>query len=339
MATMDIFRQDAFSEPSLTAVGDKLGYVPGLLSGMPGLVVPDPVRTTAIFIEERETGPVVLPTSPRGAPPHQTGRERRAARAFSTVRIADSSTIYADEIQGVRAFGSETELKQVQEEVARRQLLMRNNMALTKEHMLLGVVQGLAIDKGGAVIYNWSTEFGQALPAEIDFDLDNAAPAEGVVRKKCTDVVRSVTRNLKGMGGVSVSVIGLCGDAFWDDLVAHPEIRETYKYQEGAKLREQVAWSELQFGGIRFINYRGTDDGTTVAVDTNKCRFFPLNAGIFRWAMSPAERMSFVNTPGQEFYSWIVPDRDRDMWVEVEMYSYPLPICVQPAALHRARRT
>jgi len=238
MATMDIFRQDAFSSTSLTAVADKLGYVPGLLTGMEGLVEPVPVRTTAIFIEEREHGPQVLPTSPRGAPPHQEGREQRKVRAFSTVRVADQSVIYADEVQNIRAFGTETELKQVQEEVARRQLLMRRNHALTREHMLLGLVQGLAIDKGGAVIYNWATEFGQPIPTELDFDLDAATPASGVLRKKCTEVVRSITRNLKGMGGNQVRIVGLAGDAFWDDLVAHPRSSipsVTRKVSGGAK--------------------------------------------------------------------------------------------------------
>lgn len=340
MATMDIFRQDAFSSTSLTAVADRLGYVPGLLSGMPGLYEPVPVRTVSIFVEERDHAPALILTSPRGAPPNQTGREQRTVRSFNTVRIADSSRIMADEIQNIRAFGQETELKQVQEEVARRQLRMRRNMMLTKEHMLLGMVQGLAVDADSSTIYDWASEFGQSIPGEIDFDLDNASPASGVVRKKCTDVVRSIRRALKGMGGDAVQVVGLCGDAFWDDLIAHPEVRETYlAYAAAANLRDPVAWETFPFGGITFVNYRGTDDGTTVAINTNKCRFFPLNAGIFQWAMSPAERFEFVNTPGQEVYSWMVPDRDRDMWVDVEMYSYPLPICIQPSALHRARRT
>ncbi len=339
MATMDIFRQDAFSMISLTGVADRLGYVPGLLSGMAGLYEPVPVRTVGVFIEEREHTPTVIPTSPRGGPPDQTGRERRTVRNFSTVRLADSSRIMADEIQGIRAYGSETELKQVQEEVARRQLRMKRNMMLTKEHMLLGMVQGLAVDADGSPIYNWATEFGRPIPAEVDFDLDNADPAPGALRTKCSAVSRSITRALKGLGGAGVEIVGLSGDTFFDDLVAHPEARESYLHQEGAKLREPVAWREFVFGGIRFINYRGTDDGSTVAVNTNKCRFFPIGAGIFQWAMSPAERFQFVNTQGQETYSWIVPDRDRDMWVDVEMYSYPLPICIAPDALAHAKRT
>jgi hypothetical protein len=43
----------------------------------------------------------------------------------------------------------------------------------------------------------------------------------------------------------------------------------------------------LNYGGITFVNYRGTDDGTTVGVDTNKCKFFPANApGVFECAYS-----------------------------------------------------
>jgi hypothetical protein len=42
---------------------------------------------------------------------------------------------------------------------------------------------------------------------------------------------------------------------------------------------------------------------------------------------------------GQEFYSWMVTDKDRDMWADVEMYTYPLPICLMPSALYQARRT
>jgi hypothetical protein len=32
-------------------------------------------------------------------------------------------------------------------------------------------------------------------------------------------------------------------------------------------------------------------------------------------------------------------DRDRNEWADVEAYSYPLPVCTMPQALHRARRT
>lgn len=339
MATMDIFKSDAFSTTSLSGSLDKLGYVPGFLTGLPGLVVPAPVRTESIFIEERSNAPAIILTSERGeAPPSRVG-EKRAVRGFKTVRVAQKSRISASEIQNIRAFGSESELMQVQSEVARRQLLMRRDFELTKENMFLGMVQGLAVD-GSTTIYDWATEFGQTIPTEIDFDLDNASPASGAVRKSCSTVVRSVIRALKGLGGNGVRIVGLCGDAFWDDLTAHPEVRATYlNTMAAADLRMGNAFEQFNYGGITFVNYRGTDDGSTVAVNTNKCKFFPVGAGIFQWAMSPGESFDFVNTLGQELYSSLVPDRDRNMWVDVEMYSYPLPVCTMPSALHSAKRT
>lgn len=340
MATMDVFNADAFSATSMTAAVDKLGYVPGLLGSIPGLVEEVPVRTTDIFIEERSNAPALIQTDLRGAPPKRRAGEQRAARGFRTLRIAESSRVNAHELQNIRAFGSETELQQVQVEVARRQFLMRRDVELTLENMRLGMVQGLVVDADGSTLFDWATEFGQAIPAEIDFDLDNAAPESGAVRKKCNQVTRSVLKGLKGLGGNMVSIYGLCGDAFWDDLTAHKEVRETYlNQQEAAQLREGNAYETLRYGGITFVNYRGTDDGATVSVGTDKVRFFPSGAGIFQIALAPAETFDFVNTPGQKLYSWVVLDRDRNAWADVEMYSYPLPVCTMPGALHRGRRT
>src|SRR5262245_61906349 len=110
MLTMDVFKQDAFSATQLTAAIDKIGYVPGLLDTIPGLFVPVPVRTEVILIEERENAPVLIQTSPRGAPPDQRGGDTRKVRAFKTVRLAKASRVQASELQFIRDFGSETEL-------------------------------------------------------------------------------------------------------------------------------------------------------------------------------------------------------------------------------------
>lgn len=338
--SMDVFRQDAFSAISLTAAVDKLGYVPGLLSSMPGLFENVPVRTTDILIETRSNAPALIQTSPRGAPPDQKGRELRDARNFRTVRLAQSSRIMADELQNIRQFGSETELMQLQMEVGRRMFRMKRDLDLTKENLMLGCVQGVVVDADNSTIYNWGTEFSQTIPTELDFDLDNASPASGAVRSKCSEVTRSIRRGLRGLGGDAVQVVALAGDTFWDQLIGHPEVRETYLYtQTAADLREGAAFEKVNYGGITWVNYRGTDDNSTVAIDATKAKFFPVNAGIFQMAYAPAERTDFVNTPGQEYYAWTVPDRDRMMWEDVELYSYPLPVCTMPQALHRARNT
>lgn len=340
MPTMDVFNQDAFSATQLSAVIDRIDYVPDTLSQIPGLIVEDPVYTKEIYVEERSTGAVILPFSERGTPPHQTGGDKREARPFKTLRFSDASRISASELFAILKHGSAVELTSLQEEVVRRQKKMLMNANQTVEYHIFNLVtQAKVLDRDGTVKYDWADEFDQSIPAEVDFDLDNASPAEGAVRKKCTAVARSIKKSLKG--AMPTRIVGICGDNFWDDLTSHPEVVKTFTgWAAAADLRNNHggAWSEFRYGDINFVNYRGTDDGS-FGVHTDKCKFFPVGAGIFRWALSPGESFADLGKPGQRFYSNTVIDRDRDQWTDIEMYSYPLPICTTPSALGQAKRT
>lgn len=345
MATMDIFSSDAFRMVELTDALNKQDFQPSFLRSL-GLFLPRRVRTEAVAIEEKDGVLSLIQTSERGAPLTQGTGARRKIRDFRTPRIAKGDRINASEIASIRAFGSETELMQVQQEVAERLNgpagLMRQ-VELTWEHMILGAVQGVVLDADGSTtIYNWFTEFSVTQADEIDFDLDNSSPASGAVRKNCNKVVRAMMVAAKGAWVPGrTRVMGLCGDNFWDDLTAHKEVRETYlNTQEAKDLRGGNAYESFSYGGIEWVNYRGTDDGSTVAINTDKAKFFPVDApGAFVMGYSPGEFFDTINLPGRDVYALIVPDRDRNAYVDVEVYSYPLPICTRPAMLQRAKRT
>jgi hypothetical protein len=99
------------------------------------------------------------------------------------------------------------------------------------------------------------------------------------------------------------------------------------------------AFGSFRYGNILFVNYRGTDDKSTVAIKSDECQFFPVGApDAFRAGFSPAEFLPFVNTPGQEVYAMVVPDLQRQAWVRPEVYSYPLFMCTRPGMLLRAKR-
>jgi hypothetical protein len=340
MLSMNVFKQDAFSAIQLSASIDRLDYVPTFLQTLPGIVEVEPVRTDVIWIEDRATGATILPFSPRGAPPHQTGGDIRKARSYPTLRYADASRITASELFNIRGWGSEVNIKTVQEEIARRQFKMKRNFQLTKEfHLFNLITKAQVIDPAtSSVIQDWSTEWGQTIPTALNFDLSNATPAEGAVRKLCTQIRRSIQVNLKGLATPS-KIVGLCGDTFWDNLTSHPEVVKTFlNWSAAADLRNGYGkeWSAFRYGEIEFVNYRGTDDGTTLGVGAKSCKFFPAGTGIFKWALSPGEKFEHLGTLGQDMYSNMVVDDDRDAWADVEAYSYPLPVCTQPAALHQA---
>jgi hypothetical protein len=344
MAAIDIFNNNAFSMTSITEALNNVPFQPTRLGDL-NIFLPKPVRTTSVSVEEKNGTLSLISTSPRGAPLDEKARDKRKIRDFRTVRIAKHDRLTADEIQGIRAFGSESELMQVVDEVNIRMNgpsgLMRD-VELTWENMRLGAVQGIVVDADGTTVINdWFDEFGINQAAEINFDLTAASPADGAVRKKCTQVVRQM---MKAASGAWIpgrtQVHALCGDAYWDDLTANAEVRQTYlNTQQAVELRGGLAYESFSYGGIVWENYRGTDDGSAVAIHTDKAKFFPVNSNAFQVAWSPAETFDYVNTPGQSVYGMVLPDDKRNAFVDLEVYSYPLFMCVRPAMLQRAKRT
>lgn len=341
MASMDIFNSSAFSMTSLTGAVEKIGYKPQLL-GQLGIFEPMPVRTRSVFVDLRENKLVLIPSSPIGAPPKELVVDPRNAVPLKTVRLAEGFTLYAEEIQGIRAFGSETEFAQVQAEYLRRMAKVRDDMDLTHEYHRLGALQGLLLDADGTtVIYNYFTEFGVSAPAAIDFDLDNTSPAAGAVRLKCASVIRSMARSAGGAFTPSTTVHALAGDGFYDGLISHPEVEKTYlNWAAAADLRQDRSWQTFVYGGIAWHNYRGTDDNSTVAIPTDEAKFFPVGArDVFKKAQAPAEFGPYINTLGLDTYAINIPDRDRQAWTRGELYSYPLYFCQRPDVLRKATRT
>ena len=119
---------------------------------------------------------------------------------------------------------------------------------------------------------NYFTEFAIAPAAEVDFDLDNASPASGALRKRCQALIEDVEESMGGLATGSVQLRAECGSGFFADLVAHKEVRETYlNTAAAADLRSRVA-DEVSFGGISFRRYRGS---AVFGVPTDKAFFIP----------------------------------------------------------------
>lgn len=352
MAHMNIFANDAFSMAELTDTINKVPFQPTFIRSL-NLFAPRRLRTPFMTIESKGGAISIIQTSERGEPVTRQKRStKREMRQFQPPRIADSAGMTADEVAGIRAYGSETELMQIQAELADRingPMGIMRNFELTWEHMQLGAVQGIVLDADGSVLYNWYDLWGISQPAEIDFDLDNANPASGALRKVCNHVIRTVKVAAKGAWVEGSSyLLALCGDAFFDDLTQHPEVRETYlNTQQAGDLRENhKPYSEFRFGGIVWVNYRGTDDGSTVSIGTDKVKFIPMNCpGAFIAGYACGETFGTVNRPGMDIYSRRVLDPeaqgnwDEARFVDIELFSYPMFMCTRPEILLRGKRT
>lgn len=342
MASLDIFNQDPFSTITLTAAVDKYPYQPQALGEL-GIFDDDPIRTTALVVEQRQGKLVVIPLSERGEEGTQRTTEKRQARYFDISRLRHSDTIYANELQNIRAFGTESELMQVQDEVARRlagPTGLLKNIEYTWEFQRLAAVQGLFTDADGTVRYNWFQEFGIAQPTEVGFNL--AAGTANSLRPICNGIVRAMARAAQGSFTPSTKVWALCGDSFYDEFVNHPDVIRTFiNWSDARDIRggnTGGAFTAFEFAGINWLNYRGSDDNTTIKIANDKVKFFPVGApGIFRRALAPGESFQWVNTPGKPVYVVPIMDRDRNEWWKMEVSSYPLHICTRPEVLQSGR--
>ena len=337
MATMDIFEGDAFSVVELTRALENIPFKPATLSGS-DLFTERGVRTRTVVIESRDGTLSLIPFSERGSGYDQQSPESRQVRAFVCRQFKKQDVLWASEIQGIREFGTESVTSQAQAEVARRMRRLRSDAEATFEYHLLNAIQGVVKDpRDGSEVINFSNEFGITPAAEIDFDLDSQSPASGVLRKKCQALIESVEESLGGLAVGPVQLRAECGSAFFADLVAHKEIRETYLNTAAAsELRGRVV-DEVMFGGITFRRYGGN---STIGVPTDKAFFYPQGIeGLFEIYFAPADTFETVNTLGLPLYARMIPDRERDEWVRLEIESNPLPICTRPQVLRTAKRT
>lgn len=342
MATFDIFNDDAFSTATMVDAFRESEYLPQELAQYFEF---KGVYTETVAIEKKEDVLTLIPTSDRGAPVDELTGQKRNIRDFRTARLAKGSTIMASELAFIRAFGKESELAQVQAEVNERIEALDNDLELTFENHRLGAIQGKVYDSDGStLIYDWYTEWGVSEPAEVDFDLDNANPAAGALIKKCNAMTRAIFKAAKGAVTPKTRIKAIVGSDFWDAFITHPHVEKTYaNWQAAEALRGELSnpYGSFTFGGIDWKEYRGTDDGSKVAIGAEKARFFPVGVkGNLVHAASPSEFLKDIGGKGIRKYAVLERDPSTNpKWARPEIYAYPLFYCARPLTLRSGKMT
>ena len=324
------FTNPAFSMAALTAAINILPNRYGRIEDL-GLMPAKPVRQRQVIVEEMNGVLNLLPTLPPGAPGTVGVRGKRTLRSFVIPHIPHDDVVLPEEVQGIRAFGSETETEAVAGVSARHLETMRNKHAITLEHLRMGALKGVILDADGSVLYDLFDEF-DITPQTIAFDLGNAGTN---VKAKCLSVLAAIEDNLKGefMTGIRV----LCSPEFYDALTDHPKVKEAFTYwQQGAVLINDMR-SGFTYGGITCEEYRGqaTDAPGTARrfIAAGEAHAFPLGTvDTFGTYFAPADFNETANTLGQMLYAKQEP-RKFDRGTDLHTQSNPLPMCHRPGVL------
>ena len=337
---LDIFNNDLFGVVSLTDAINKPVFQPGRIGSM-GLFSVRSVNTLMVIVEEKAGQLVLVSPSPRGSPGQTLDKNKATGRPFVIPHFQIDDAIYADEVQGVRAWGTENELETVQGKVAERMMIHRASHEVTLEYARVGAVIGVITYADGSTT-DLFTEFGVSQDAEVDWDLDAASPVAGVLRGRAAATVRLMSTNLGGLPFFGVKA--LVGDTFFDNLLAHVEVRNTFlNNPTAAELRRSYvvngqSFGSFDFGGIDFENYRGAVGGTTF-INTDKAHFFPIGVpNLFRTYFAPADYIETVNTNGKMLYAKQF-EMPNGKGINMEVQMNQLSICTRPKALLKGRRT
>ena len=325
------FATDAFNMVSLTRainiLPNKYGRVMEL-NLMPG----KGVTTRSIIVEEKNGVLTLLPTMPPGSPGTVGKAAKRKVRSFAIPHIPHEDAILPEAYQGVRAFGSESELVSIVQLVNDRLQAMRDKHDITLEHLRMGALKGIILDADGSTLYNLYTEF-EITQKQVDFDLDTSATEQ---MTKCLEVVRHIEDNLRGE--VMTGVRGLCSPEFFEKFVTHPTVTKYYlNWTAAATLSGQDPRKGFTFGGITLEEYRGQvpDMAGTIRkfLAAQHAQFFPVGTtSTFETLFAPADFVETANTLGLELYAKQEP-RKFGRGIDLHTQSNPLPICYRPAVL------
>lgn len=329
MATLDIFNNDAFSVSQLTQTIVDIPRVPTQL-GDEGLFQEYGISTTSMMIERQGGGLKLVPTAPRGGVRSTVGREKRKLIPIAAVHLPQGDTVMADEVQNVRAFGSETEVESVSRLVTRQLTKMKGNLDLTLEYHRIGALKGLVLDADGIdVIYDLYQIFGMQRQT-MGFDI--ATAASGVdLKQKTVDLKRAIQRALGGRSHKGVRV--KASESWMDAYTGNNSMKKAWElWQSGQYNREDQTEGIFVYMGVEFQVYAGGVGGEDF-IPEGKAYAYPKGIpGMFQTAYAPGDYMDTVNTIGSPYYA----SQERlphNKGVDLESQSNPITFNSLPEAV------
>lgn len=325
MPNLDVFKGDAFSSMSLTASINKLPFVPGLIGKM-GIFKPKGIRTTTAFMEEKGGTLKFIPNGRRGGPASLHNSGKRTARSVPMPHLVLEDEILADDVQNIRAFGSETELEAVAAVVNDHLEEMKLNHQSTLEWYRVQALHGKVLDSDASTeLVDLYDMFGVTeSTVNFNFGTDD-------IREQITDVLRVIETELGGLGFGGVQFI--CGNDWWDAFIGDSDVATAFaRWEDGRALRDDFRFTGFSFAGATFVNYRGSVGGQAFVASAT-ARAFPLGTnGLFQELYAPADFMETVNTTGLPMYAKQLT-LDFDRGIRLHTQSNPLPICLKPKTL------
>lgn len=325
---MNLANNSAFSVQKLTEAINQIAPNPTQIRDL-GIFEPKFGNKTTAMVEWKNGTLDIVKNSERGildGDPIEQGT--RKVEYFAATHLSVYDTILAEDYQNVRAFGSD-ELSNVKNVVREYQADAKSKIEITREHLMLGALQGKILDKDGSTIHDLYTKFGIKKPSEVSWALNSADTKVG---EKMDKTLSDVRKQFKG--AMVTGFVALCSPEFLTALKYHSSIEPIYiRYLDGKTYRESNGINpiELEHNGIKFIEYTGYFGEKGAKIEAGKAILLPIGRKLYTEYFAPADMASAVNTTALPYYSTM--DKlggEHDLGYTIRSQSNPLPIALRP---------
>lgn len=300
---MEQFDDPNFSVIALSAALNNVPFVPGQV-GATGIFDEDGISETVLRVEELDGELVIVEPTARGGPGTTVNDENRSQVTFSVDHYQIDDAIKADEVQGVRMFGSDNDLETLQNRVDAKLAVHRRNFDLTLEHQRVGAIKGIVLSGKGKVLHNLYNAFEIAVPGPIVLGL--GSDVQGIATMVKQDVVYSIE---DALDAAYDRIHAMCGRDFHDAMWNQKEVRETFLADnQGYQLRDGAP-DVFRVGKVTFERYRTGRRATAAQGNApffadNEARCFPVGVpDLFLTRFAPADLEETVNTIGLPSYA------------------------------------
>jgi hypothetical protein len=338
---LDIVNSDAFSMTSLVAAIKKIPYVPSRL-GPGGLALFDekPMSTLTALIEKVDGQLSLIPSSPRGSAGDFVADSKRAVISFVAQHLKRNAKIMADEVQGVRAFGSEDSALTIEMKRDEKLGVLQAMHSVTWEFHRVGALLGKVLDADGVtVLLDIFAQFGLTQTA-IDFALTTTTTDIRSVGDSVADAIDDE------LGATTYDhVHALCGGTFYDTLIQHKFVQDALKAQTGAgaaKILQDLRGGGFTIGAVTYERAKRwkvkNHLGNTInMIDPNLGYAFPVGAQtaegpMFIGRFAPQPYIDTVNRLNPPLVVKAEAD-PKGKWIDMEGISCPLYLNTRPKAV------
>lgn len=320
---MPLSNDKTFGVRALSEAINLLPQHPTIVRTM-GLFKPSYLATTYVEVEYQDGRISLVEAKKRGLPGEPLDNKQRHTRTFNMLHLPVDDVVRADDVQNLRAFGSNDKATAVVDVVNDKLADAKNDIEYTREHLMLGALLGKILNKDGATLFDLYQEFGIARKVH-NWALGTATTKVGLQIDK-TKTAQAKLQQGEAVNGYMV----LASPEFMQALVYHDNIEEIYlRYQEAQTYRQGETHISFEHKGVKFVQYdHAFESGEKIPA--GEAIWLPLGTrNTFREFFAPADMNSTVNTKALAYYA----SREKlthDKGWSLHAQSNPLPLVLRP---------